>query len=801
MKKISTILLFLLGWVITNQAQTLFVYDQKTGEPVSDVFVFNDSKTNSGLTDRTGIIDITKFWPSQKIHFQHSSFVKFELDRETIEHLHYRIPLTEKFVDLNEIVVSASKWETNKNEIPNKIELIKSKDIVFENPQTSAEMLASGNEVFIQKSQLGGGSPMIRGFAANKILFIVDGVRMNNAIYRSGNLHNVLQADVNSVESAEVIFGPGTNIYGSDALGGVVDIHILKPKYAVSKKWAVSGNGMARLTTADFEKTLHFDLNFSNNKWAFLAMLSFSDFDDLKMGSLHNDYTQRPDFVKSIDGQDSIVRNDKPNQQKFSGYSQMNFVSKVSNKFSKTAEWIWGFYLSKTSDVPRYDRLIQYKNDKLKYAEWYYNPQEWMMTNLQINLNGKTSIYKHASFTLAYQSIKEGRNDRKYRDDWLRKRNEMVNVFSFNVDFDKTLPKQNTLFYGIELVHNDVVSRGIKENILTKESKTIASRYPDGGSTYFTAGAYFSYKKNFLRVPMTFLAGLRYSFTSLNSRFTDTSFYKLPYDKISINNSAVTGNVGIVYHPGSLQLNLNFSSGFRAPNLDDVAKIFDSEPGNVVVPNENLKPEYLYNTDLGISYNFEDRAKLRFNLFYSYLDNAMVRRDFNIDGQDSILYEGEMSKVQAMVNTGYAQIYGLSFSFDFQIISLLKFSTTLTYTKGIDDEGFAMRHAPPLFGSSALIFEKNLFKLALSANYNAEVSYQNLAPTERSKAYLYGTDADGKPYAPAWWTLNLKGSYRFSESFLVTFGVENILDYRYRPYSSGITASGRNFIFAFRYSF
>lgn len=179
----------------------------------------------------------------------------------------------------------------------------------------------------------------------------------------------------------------------------------------------------------------------------------------------------------------------------------------------------------------------------------------------------------------------------------------------------------------------------------------------------------------------------------------------------------------------------------------------------------------------------------------------MVRRDFQIDGKDSIMYDGEMSKVQAMVNTGYAQIYGLSFFFDFQIISTLKFSTTLTYTKGIDDDGYAMRHAPPLFGSTALVFERNLFKLALSANYNAEVSYQNLAPTERSKAYLYGTDVDGNPYAPAWWTLNLKGSYKFSKKFITTFGVENILDYRYRPYSSGITASGRNFIIAFRYSF
>ncbi|MCF6341722.1 MAG: TonB-dependent receptor [Bacteroidales bacterium] len=383
----------------------------------------------------------------------------------------------------------------------------------------------------------------------------------------------------------------------------------------------------------------------------------------------------------------------------------------------------------------------------------------------------------------------------------MRKRNELVNIFSLNLDFDKTLPKSSTIFYGIELVHNDVQSTGEEQNRLSGETANISSRYPDGGNRYFTAGAYFSYKKNFQRSPMTFLTGLRYSFTGLNSRFTDTSFYKLPYNEIKLNNSAVTGNAGLVYHPGTLQLSLNFSSGFRAPNLDDVAKIFDSEPGNVVVPNENLKPEYLYNSDLGFSYRFKQGAKVQVNLFYSYLKDAMVRRDFQVDGQDSILYDGEMSKVQAVVNASFARIYGLSFLFDLQLASSLKFTTTLTYLKGTDDQGFALRHAPPLYGSSALVFEKYAFKLALSANYNAEVAFKNLAPTERDKSYLYASDDNGNPYAPAWWTLNLKGSYAFSNKFMATFGIENILDYRYRPYSSGITANGRNFIVAFRYSF
>ena len=138
--------------------------------------------------------------------------------------------LTEK--TLEGVVVSANKWEQKLNEVPNKIVKINKNDILRNNPQTSADLLGQSGNVFIQKSQLGGGSPMIRGFATNRVLLVADGVRMNNAIYRSGNLQNVISIDPLSTETAEVIFGPGTVIYGSDAIGGVMDFHTLQPRFS-----------------------------------------------------------------------------------------------------------------------------------------------------------------------------------------------------------------------------------------------------------------------------------------------------------------------------------------------------------------------------------------------------------------------------------------------------------------------------------------------------------------------------------------------------------------------------------------
>jgi len=246
------------------------------------------------------------------------------------------------------------------------------------------------------------------------------------------------------------------------------------------------------------------------------------------------------------------------------------------------------------------------------------------------------------------------------------------------------------------------------------------------------------------------------------------------------------------------QFNVNISSGFRTPNLDDVAKVFDSEPGNVVVPNENLKPEYVYNIDFSINKNFSDKAKISTTVFYTRLIDAMVRRNFTINGKDSIMYDGELSKVEAVVNTGSAYIYGGSISFLANITDNFIFKTFLTYTHGEDDEKIPLRHVSPLFGSTSLLYKIKNTEIVFYTNYNGEVSYKNLAPSEREKAYMYAIDADGNPYSPAWFTINLKASYQLTPNIQIDAGIENILDDRYRPYSSGICAPGRNLIIALR---
>ncbi|NJM25504.1 MAG: TonB-dependent receptor plug domain-containing protein, partial [Bacteroidia bacterium] len=230
---------------------------------------------------------------------------------------------------LAETVVAANRWEQPIREVPGRVAKVGASLVAFQNPQTAADLLALSNQVFIQKSQLGGGSPMIRGFATNRVLLVVDGVRINNAIFRSGNLQNVISLDANVIESSEVIFGPGSVIYGSDAIGGVMDFHTFSPHVKQPGNNMFSGNGFTRFSSANKEKTTHVDFNVGLDRWAFLTSVTYSDFGDLRMGSHGPDAYLRRDYIENENGADVVKINSDPEVQVPSGYSQLNLMQKV----------------------------------------------------------------------------------------------------------------------------------------------------------------------------------------------------------------------------------------------------------------------------------------------------------------------------------------------------------------------------------------------------------------------------------------------------------------------------------------
>ena len=149
---------------------------------------------------------------------------------------------------------------------------------------------------------------------------------------------------------------------------------------------------------------------------------------------------------------------------------------------------------------------------------------------------------------------------------------------------------------------------------------------------------------------LTATVGARYTHNLLTSKFEDKAFFAFPFDKIDYNSERQPASLGAVYSLPDWQLRGVLSSGFRAPNVDDVGKIFDSGEGIVIFPNPDLSSEYSYNAELGLERSFAEVLTLGGTGYYSQLVDAVVVGDAQFNGQDSILSDGTISKVKSLQN-------------------------------------------------------------------------------------------------------------------------------------------------------
>ena len=376
--------------------QKVRILDKNMLSPVYNVAIIDEESSEVIFSDEQGYLELKNASPKKRYLIRHPSYKKIVINYKDISKQDHIIYLAQGLMNIDEIVVSANKWQQDKSEVPNEILSIKPQDVEFKNPQTAADMLEATGQVFVQRSQMGGGSPMIRGFAANAVLITVDGVRMNNAIYRSGNLQNIIMLDPNLLERSEVIYGPSSVLYGSDALGGVMDFTTLRPRYSTGNKFRINSTARMRYASANNERTANVNLRYGNKNWGFVTGFTNSDFNDLRSGSNRNskypDFGKRTEYVIRTNNVDQVVQNDNQNIQRYSSYSQTNFLQKIGYT-TKDFELLYGFYNTSSSNIPRYDRLIERSEGQLRNAEWFYGPQKFMMHSLTLSSFSSTKLY------------------------------------------------------------------------------------------------------------------------------------------------------------------------------------------------------------------------------------------------------------------------------------------------------------------------------------------------------------------------------------------------------------------------
>lgn len=786
----------LLTLIKASQAQTVQMLDSLDGRPIVGMHISDMSGTRSQVSNAKGRFDLSAFAQSDTLLLDHLGYSPVFI---TVPELNARPkPVTLRLLPsqqmLEAVIISAIRSPERERATAVRVASVNAELIARHAPANSADALATSGEVFVQKSQQGGGSPMMRGFAANRLLIIVDGVRMNNATFRAGNLQNVISIDPLAIESAEVIFGPGSVVYGSDALGGVMAFETLKPRFGTGDSIFFDARAKTRFTSANQGWLGHAQARAGSGHWASVTSMSYNDFGDLRMGRHGPDAWHRPFFVERRNGEDLVIDNSDPNLQVGSGYRQLNLLQKIAYRPNTAWTLQYAFQLSTTNDIPRYDRLIEAVEGIPRHAEWHYGPQEWMFNHFTVNHKKPNALYDEMHLSLAHQRFGESRINRRFGRHERFNRAEVVQAYSAVLDLKRHLGRGCSMDYGVEAIHNDVSSTGFSEDINTGARQPVLPRLPE--AVWGSYAAFATLKQNW-QGGHELQAGLRYNVFTTRSRW-DTTLIDLPFAEAQLFNAAPAASLGYSLSRGAWRYEALTTLGFRAPNVDDVGKVFDSEPGKVTVPNANLHPEQAWNAELGVAYHGERGLQWHFSAYYTYLDRAMVRRNSTFSGNDSILYEGQLSQVQQLQNAAFAEIFGIQARVQWMLPRGWQFQSTLNWQQGkeVDDVGqvSAARHAAPWFGLSRVGYQRKSFYLELNAMYSGGFSFEQLAIEEREKPFIYARDAQGRPFSPSWYTLNFRSSYTMAKHWTLNFGVENITNQRYRTYSSGIAGAGRNWV-------
>jgi hemoglobin/transferrin/lactoferrin receptor protein len=274
---------------------------------------------------------------------------------------------------------------------------------------------------------------------------------------------------------------------------------------------------------------------------------------------------------------------------------------------------------------------------------------------------------------------------------------------------------------------------------------------------------------------------------------------RFPFTDANQNNTALTGNLGMAYNgTDGFRVAFGFSSGFRAPNVDDLTKVFDTRTGYVIVPNKDLKPEYTYNAELNVSKTTSNYS-IGASLFYTWFKNALVVDKFKWNNTSAILYQGIMSDVYATQNKAKAVVYGFNVNGSANLTPNTILAATYTYTKGTYQNGLVempLDHIPPTYGRVGLKHDLKKFSAELFTVFNGwkRIEDYNLNGEDNE---IYAT----KDGMPAWQIWNINTSYQASKKLSFSFQIENIADLNYRYFASGISALGRNYIVQARYSF
>ena len=741
-KHIFTLIIVSLSTVqLFSQSIQGVILNEENNKPIQNANVSIINSTRGTVSNVDGIFTIDY---SEKETFAilvsclGFESIQLELSSESAKK-ELKIKLQPTTIHLNRsIVVTASKNKLVSHKIPEAVSVLTEEELKINAPRSMAEALIGVPGVWVQKTNHGGGSPFLRGLTGNQTLLLVDGIRLNNAAFRYGPNQYFNTIDVFSVNQVEVIRGKGSVLYGSDALGGVINIVTQTPEFFTGKP-RLKGRGRLKLMNKGMEQSGGGELEYQSQKFAISGNVNHKNFGDLYAGG--NLGFETP-----------------------SGYNETGTNFKAKLRIADNWLITSAFNYLIQNDVHRYDQIAQ-----RGYETYKFDPQIHRLFYSKVEYFGNSPIFKKVSFTVSNQLSDETRIVKKQASPILKTENDVVKNYGMTFDNYSEFNEYWNAVSGIEFYSDLIHSSKTETDTQTGEQTVKRGLYPDNSEMKnFAVFSQHSlrYKKIYLQL------GGRFNAFRLNS--VDEQF-----GEVKLKPQSIVGNFSFQYLPNKSD-NFIFSANtaFRAPNINDISSfgLFDY---GIEIPSENLSPEGTLTFEGGYK-KLTDRFSFSLFAFNTRLKDQIVRVKADYNGNEFI--EGE--RVYKKQNTAKSNIFGVEAESGIKLNSQFSLINSITWLYGKNMESDdPMRRIPPLNGKLALRYSKSrLF---------GETEF--LFATKQDR--LSGGDIDDHRIpeggTPGWGILNLKLGYSWNKIMLHT-GLQNIFNQTYRIHGSGVDGFGRS---------
>jgi outer membrane receptor protein involved in Fe transport len=632
----------------------------------------------------------------------------------------------------------------------------------------AADLLRDVPGTFVQQTSAGQGAVILRGLVGNQVLYLVDGVPMNNGTYRDGPGQYFATIDPELVDRVEVVRGPASVLYGSDAQGGVVNVQTRSSPSAGSPSMRIAGS----YSSADQGLRGRASLGFRGSIWRLGLGASVVSTGDLRAGGEVGKQVPTGFNAEGADLDFSLMPNDR------------HALDVVLQHFSMHGVPRYDRYVTFRAPAPGRDaeHLFEPQTRQLAYARYAFTPHGVALSTLEATLSLSTQYEGRSRVRL--QDTGDPADSRTlWRDDVYTPGISLVGTSMASLANTAVM-----LTWGADYYHDQLSSEGRIEEMSTGMHTELTRQTADGeiATGNFPDGANADRVGVFLNAETSVTDWLLLTLGARWSGFRNRADVGTELGGYVENTSSdLTGQLGVVVAPApAWRIAARLAEGFRAPNLYDLTRA-GPVPGGVALPNPDATPEKSLSGELSLRYQTNEAA---FDVtgYYTRITDFIDRVPGEFQG-DTMFY-GE--RVFQGRNVGTARLWGIEAQAA-KAFGPVQIDATLLYTFGEQEPpGPAvepMSKIPPLNGHVAMRWT--------SPERPVWVEYLLRWATRQDRLGTRDLDDPRIPKpdgTPGFAVHGFRAGWTVAERVTLSAGLENVLDELYRNHASGVDNAGRH---------